>query len=239
MTRYAALIALFWLIAGICSAQTRTPSERGEPPSAAGALGDLESILGESVVTTASRSSERSSTAPSTVYTITSEELRIFGIRTFDEALSFLGVGVYTASVRDYSSGSDVGAQGVLIRDRGRHILALLDGHVMNSQVHGGVSINEALGVPLEAVDHVEVMLGAGSVMYGSNAMLLVVNIVTRNAREQRGLHATAELGLAAPSDGERIVGSRKDQSAGARYRVEAGAAATFGEHADLVINAE
>ena len=109
---------LAWLVCGVAARSTAQPTAPATPESGAtaaegGDLGDLESLLGESVVTTASRSSERASTAPSTVYTITAEELRIFGIRSFDEALGYLGLGVYAASARDYTSGGEVGAQGV------------------------------------------------------------------------------------------------------------------------------
>jgi outer membrane receptor protein involved in Fe transport len=213
-------------------------SDGGAPAETADTseLGGLEAMLGESVVTTASRSAERTSTAPSTVYAISAEELRRFGIRTIDEALSFLGLGVYAASARDFVQGIDVGAQGVLLRDRGRHMLGLIDGHVMNSQVTGGVSINEAFGVPLEAINHIEVMLGAGSVMYGSNAMLLVVNVVTRRARDQQGLSAIAELGVAAPHEGKSVVAGER---VGRRFRTGVRGATKFGEHADLMISAE
>jgi outer membrane receptor for ferrienterochelin and colicins len=198
--------------------------------------GSLEAMLGESVVTTASRSAERTSTAPSTVYAITADELRTFGIRSIDEALTFLGLGVYAVAARDFVQGIDVGAQGVLLRDRGRHMLGMIDGHVMNSQVTGGVSIHEAFGVPLEAINHIEVMLGAGSVMYGSNAMLLVVNVVTRRARDYQGVSAIAELGVAAPHEGKKLVGGDR---VGARYRGGLRGATTFGEHAELMISAE
>ena len=88
-----------------------------------------------------------------------------------DEALALLGVGLHVQKARDYATGLDVGAQGIMLRDYGRHLLVLLDGHVMNSQASGEVTLHEGLGVPLEAIDHIEVMLGAGSVMYGANAM--------------------------------------------------------------------
>jgi outer membrane receptor for ferrienterochelin and colicins len=218
----------------------RAQEPAAPPPSAASTdedLGGLEALLGESVVTTASRSAERASSAPSTVYAITAHELRTFGIRSIDEALNFLGLGVYSASARDYSTGIDVGAQGVLLRDAGRHMLALLDGHVMNSQVYGGVSINEAFGVPLEAIDHIEVMLGAGSVMYGSNAMLLVVNVVTRRARDTRGVRVISELGLSAPHNGDNLVNDAGRY--GLRYRLGASGAATFGDDAELMVSAE
>jgi outer membrane receptor for ferrienterochelin and colicins len=217
------------------------PASAGDEAGGAGTaeaneLGGLEALLGESVVTTASRSAERTSTAPSTVYAITADELRTFGIRTIDEALGFLGLGIYAVSARDFVQGTDVGAQGVLLRDRGRHMLGMVDGHVMNSQVTGGVSINEAFGVPLEAINHIEVMLGAGSVMYGSNAMLLVVNVVTRRARDGQGVSAIAELGVAAPHEDKNVVGGDR---VGRRYRAGVRAAATFGEHAELMISAE
>jgi outer membrane receptor protein involved in Fe transport len=199
-------------------------------------VGGLEALLDESVVTTASRSAERASTAPSTVYTITADELHTFGMRSIDEALSYLGLGVYSASARDYSTGIDVGAQGVLLRDAGRHILALVDGHTMNSQVYGGVSINEAFGVPLEAIDHIEVMLGAGSVAYGANAMLLVVNVITRGARDAQGVRAIAEIGLSAPHDGKKAIDGGRY---GLRYRLGAVGATQLGEHADLFVSAE
>jgi outer membrane receptor for ferrienterochelin and colicins len=212
--------------------------DAGDPAETteANELGGLEALLGESVVTTASRSAERTSTAPSTVYAITADELRTFGIRTVDEALGFLGLGVYAVSARDFVQGIDVGAQGVLLRDRGRHMLGLVDGHVMNSQVTGGVSINEAFGIPLEAINHIEVMLGAGSVMYGSNAMLLVVNVVTRRPRDHQGVSAIAEVGVAAPHEGDGLA---QGDRVGARYRAGVRGAATFGEHAELMISAE
>lgn len=202
-------------------------------------MGDLESLLGESVVTTASRSAERASTAPSTVFTITADEMRRFGIRSVDEALDYLGLGVYTASARDYTSGIDVGAQGVLIRDRGRHILALLDGHILNSQGTGGVSINEAFGVPLELISHVEVMLGAGSVMYGSNAMLAVINVVTRKARDLPTSRFVAEVGTSLPGDNGRLRGPGDGNSMGLRYRVGASGAVSFSDTAEVTVAAE
>lgn len=206
-------------------------------------LDDLESLLGESVVTTASRSAERASAAPSTVFTITAREMHIFGIRTLDEALAYLGVGFQVARPRDYYAGVDIGASGVMLRDLGRHVLVLLDGHVMNSQANGELQLHEGVGVPLEAIDHLEVILGPGSVMYGSNAMLAVVNIVTRRARDGRGVRAIAELGLAAPmgTDGQP-TGLGAGDRAGIRYRFGAAGATTFdflGSAGELVVHAE
>ncbi len=225
------------------NAAESAPAAHDEAP-ANDDLGGLSSLLGESVVTTASRSAERASSAPAAIFTITAAELRTYGIRSVDEALVFLGVGVQTSRVRDYPSGGDVGAQGVLLRDSGRHVLVLLDGNVMNSQDTGGVPVHEGLGVPLEAIDHLEVVLGAGSVMYGSNAMLAVINIFTRHAADDPGVHATAELGVMPPSgeSGRIRLPTEAGDRFGLRYRLGLGFAREFqlaGSDAELTVRAE
>ncbi len=228
------------------SATTAGTGEAGEPAASEAPveLGGLSSLLDESVVTTASRGAERASTAPAAVFTITAEELRTYGIRSVDEALVFLGVGVQTSRVRDYTTGGDVGAQGVLLRDAGRHVLVLLDGNVMNASDTGSIQVHEGLGVPLEAIDHLEVMLGAGSVMYGSNAMLAVINVLTRRAADDPGVHATAELSVmppAAESGAVRLPTQAGDRF-GLRYRFGLGFAREFrvhGSDAELTVRAE
>ena len=69
-------------------------------------------MLDESVVTTASATSERDSVAPATSVTITSEELRMFGVRSLAEAMSFLSLGVVAS---DPLRTPDLGARGVLL----------------------------------------------------------------------------------------------------------------------------
>lgn len=204
----------------------------------------LATLLDEPVVTTPSRGAERASTAPSSVYTITADELRTFGIRTVDEALVFLGISMLTTRVRDYGSGGDVGANGLVLRDGGRHVLVLLDGQVMNSPDTGTVELHEGFGVPIEAIDHIEVMLGSGSVAYGSNAMLAVVHVITRRGDAGTGVHAVAELGTAAPTgvDGQPVLPEREGERAGLRYRLGLGFSHAFrllGAEAVLTVRGE
>ena len=209
------------------AAEPAAPSADGAE-SGMGDMGDLESLLGEAVVTTASRSAERASVAPSTVYSITANEIMSSGMRTLDEALEFLGLGIYVAKPRDYATGVDVGAQGLMFRDAGRHVLVMLDGQILNSQGTGRVSIHEAVGVPLELIDHVEVMLGPGSVMYGSNAMLAVINVVTKRARDFDGLHASAEIGGSPAQDASGTPTTAAGTHPGLRYRAALGGGHRF-----------
>ena len=205
------------------------PALADEPAGQSGQdTSDLEDLLGESVVTTASRGPERARVAPATVVNITAGDIAESGARTVSEALDFLGLGVYIAEPRDYTSAGDVGAQGLLFRDGGRHVLVLLDGMVLNSQATGRISLNEALGVPIEGIDHIEVMLGPGSVAYGSNAMLAVINIVTRGGHDLRGLRLSAELGGAMAQDERGTPTTTAGTRPGVRYRLSAGGGASF-----------
>jgi outer membrane cobalamin receptor len=152
---------------------------------------DLQSLLNESVVTAASKSAETTSVAPATSTTVTAEDMRIHGIHSIDEAIDFLSLGVVSSNTL---RASDVGARGVLLRrDQGAHILLLVDGHVVNEPLYGAARLERGAGIPMELVDHIEVILGPGSVLYGSNAMLGVINVVTKNAHVFHGTHVVAE----------------------------------------------
>lgn len=217
---------------------------QSEPEGDAADLGDLESLLGEEVVTTASRSAERASTAPATVQIIDGATLRRYGMRSLDEALGFLGLGSFVAdSGGDYSTGVDTGFQGVLLRDRNRHVLVLIDGHVTNAQSTGETRLDVALGLPLELIDHVEVMLGPGSVSYGSNAMMAVVNVVTLRARDYGTARLVAEGTLIAPLgvNSSLSLGGDGDRYGG-RYRLGGGFARSgtlWGHTAEVVVHGE
>src|SRR5690242_14690607 len=91
---------------------------------------ELEGMLEESVISGASKSAETARTAPATTTTITAEQLRQHGIRSVDQAINFLSLGMITESPL---SSVEIGARGVLItQDFGNHVLVLVDGHALN-----------------------------------------------------------------------------------------------------------
>jgi outer membrane receptor for ferrienterochelin and colicins len=159
----------------------------GARPALADDTDDLRALLSENVITTASTSAQTASTAPATSVTLTAEDLSRFGIRTLDEAINFLSLGVIAA---DPLRTPDVGARGVLLpEDNGKHFLVLVNGHAMNDPLYGAARFDAGAGIPLDVIDHVEVIVGPGSVLYGSNAMLGVINVITKTGSEYRGGH--------------------------------------------------
>jgi outer membrane receptor for ferrienterochelin and colicins len=153
---------------------------------------ELEGLLDESIVTTASKSAETATTAPATSSTLTAEDMRAYGIHSLAEAINYLGLGAITF---DPLFTADIGARGVFLKgDQGNHFLLLVDGHAVNEQLSGSARFDRGLGIPIEVIDHVELILGPGSVLYGSNAMLGVINVVTKRAKHWQGLHLGGEV---------------------------------------------
>jgi outer membrane cobalamin receptor len=152
---------------------------------------DLGRLLEESIVTTASKAAQMETTAPATSSTLSADDMQRYGIHSLAEAINYLSLGAITF---DPLFTADIGARGVFLKgDQGNHFLLLVDGHAVNEQLAGSARFDHGLGVPIELVDHIEVILGPGSVLYGSNAMLGVINVVTKRARYFSGMHVTGE----------------------------------------------
>lgn len=184
----------------------------------------LEELLGQSIVSTPSKGNETDTTAPATTSVITAEQLRQFGLRSLDEAIDYLALGMVTSSPLHTA---EIGARGVLIsEDYGNHVLLLVDGHILNEAWNGTAYFERGAGVPFELIDHIEVILGPGSVLYGSQAMLGVINIVTKRAKDRPGLSVNAELDSALPHKG--ATGSGSLAAAGLGYKVGGGYGLVF-----------
>lgn len=162
---------------------------------------DLEALLSENVVSGASKEAETASDAPALTTTITAEDIRRYGIRSIDEAIDFLGMGMVT---QNPLHSVEVGGRGVLITaDYGNHVLLVVDGHVLNEPWNGTAYFEQGAAIPMELIDHIELVLGPGSVLYGGSAMLGVVNVVTKRAAAFKGLHIVGE-GAVSPEQGRK-----------------------------------
>lgn len=161
---------------------------------------DIAALLEQSVVSGASKTAETAGDAPATTHVITSDQIRRHGIRTLAEAIDYLGRGLMT---QDPLHAVEIGGRGVLLAgDFGIHVLLVVDGHALNEAWGGASYYEQGAGIPIELVDHIELVLGPGSVLYGSSAMLGVVHVVTKRAKDYDGVHAILELG-ASPAQGK------------------------------------
>lgn len=184
---------------------------------------ELAALLEENVVAGPSQTAERAKDAPATTSTIPGDDLRRYGIRSLAEALDFLSLGLVT---QDPLHTVEVGSRGVLLTgDYNNHLLLMIDGHYVNEPWGSSAFVDAGLGVPIELIDRVEIMLGPGSVVYGGNAMLAVVNVITRGASTFGGVRVVAE-GTISPGQARGNIDSLAARDLGASYRIGAGAGA-------------
>ncbi len=161
---------------------------------------ELAELLSENVVSGASRTHEIASDAPATTSTITAKDIRRYGIRSIAEAINFLGMGLVT---QNPLHSVEVAGRGVLLTaDFGNHVLLVVDGHVFNEPWDGTAYLEQGAAIPMEIIDHIELVLGPGSVLYGGNAMFGVVNVVTKRPASYSGVHVVGEFG-ASPQHGK------------------------------------
>jgi outer membrane receptor for ferrienterochelin and colicins len=197
-------------------------------------LAELRGLVEEPILSTASQSLETASAAPATSTSITADDLRRFGIRSLDEAINYLALGMLT---QNPLHSVDIGARGVLLTsDFGNHVLLLVNGHAMNEQWDGTAYFERGAAIPFELIDHIEIILGPGSVLYGSSAMLGVINIITKRASAFDGYHLVVESEL--PVSARVGLGVGREFSLGGLpasitvaldYYRQAGPAFTFG----------
>lgn len=126
------------------------------------------------------------------VYVINRQQIEAQGTRTVNEALRYLpGV------LSEGTAGGQLGAlSGQFIRGGvSSQTLILLDGRPLNEV--GGFGAFDLSNFTTDAVEQIEVLPGGGSVLYGSNAIGGVINIITRRPPTEPGLEtaATAAVG--------------------------------------------
>ena len=151
----------------------------------------LESLL-EVPLTVASLASESFRDAPSSVTVFTRREIQNMGILTIEDLLNFVpGMqAARTASRSVYS----VSARGRISSQLSNDILFLINGQRLNDDFSGtAVLFNRFLTTG--NVAQVEVIRGPGSALYGSNAFLGVVNIVTSVDLNEASLAGSSHRG--------------------------------------------
>jgi len=150
---------------------------------------------GQEEVLGASRAAEAVEDAPASVTIISRQELRAMAYPTIAEAIR--GVrGMYLSNDDTYIS---TGVRGFSRPgDYGNRILVLLDGHPTNDNWVGSSYVGFDARVDIDDVERIEVVRGAGSVVYGNGAFFGVINLVTRAKGEPTHAELAVSTALAA-----------------------------------------
>jgi outer membrane receptor protein involved in Fe transport len=154
----------------------------------------LEELLAAEIdkVSGVSRMEQLIAEAPAAITVLTHKDIRRHGWRTLAELLrSAPGINLSynslytTASIRGQTSALDMGS----------FMLLLIDGQRLTSNISDASLLGEDMPIDLEWIDRVEIITGASSAVYGSNAVLAVVNIITHAEVDLASAEATLDIG--------------------------------------------
>ncbi|HJV69483.1 TonB-dependent receptor plug domain-containing protein [Ideonella sp.] len=151
----------------------------------------LESLL-ETEVVSAARFAHQVTDAASAVSVLTAEEIRIYGLRTFGEVLDHMR-GLHVSHSLDYVF---LGARGIGgPRSLAGRVLLLIDGIPALDNLYDQLYLGHDGPLDVALIDRIEYAPGSGTAMYGNNAFLGVINVVTKRGRDIDGVQASAALG--------------------------------------------
>ena len=92
--------------------------------------------------------------------------------------------------------GAEVWLQGLGTEDaQAARVLLLVNGQRMNENMYDAAVIDRTLMVEVDAIERVEFVAGPGSSIYGNNAMLGVINVITRTGKSIDGVRVAGEVG--------------------------------------------
>lgn len=149
----------------------------------------LEELM-QQTVTVSNRASESRWYSSSAVTIISAQQIKNSGIRTIPELMRLIP-GFHVKRI----DGNKWAISSRRVADRfSASMLVMMNGRTLYNPLFAGTfwDVQDTL---LEDIDHIEVVRGPGSAVWGANAITGVLNIVTKNAAHTMGTLAVAGAG--------------------------------------------
>jgi outer membrane receptor for ferrienterochelin and colicins len=137
----------------------------------------LSELLRGDVTLSYSRSAERIDDAPASVTVIPRQQLLLWGYQSLAEALEHV-VGFYPIDDHIMPNVAVRGISGGLRAESGL-LKVMIDGRPISFRPTGGNWLGPEL-IPMSAVERIEIIRGPTSTVYGADAFLGVINVITR-----------------------------------------------------------
>ncbi|NLC35794.1 MAG: TonB-dependent receptor [Alcaligenaceae bacterium] len=142
----------------------------------------------DNIVVTASRTPQELDDVTGDITVVSREELQRAGGDSVAQILS------RQPGVQITNTGGPQTTTGVMLRGaETRHTLVLVDGVRINSSFNSGVNWN---AIDPAAIERIEILRGAASSLYGSDAIGGVINIITRKGEQDRPFSVWGNVGF-------------------------------------------
>ncbi len=154
----------------------------------------LEDLIEIDIVSVASGKAEPINMAPAVASVITAQDIEAMGATNLDEVLNTIpGVRVVRGRTFDNSTYviRGVAPTGLQLSNE---VLFMINGVPFRRLLNGSYA-GARKGIPLQAVQRIEVIRGPGSALYGADALAGVVNIITKTAQDIDGVEIRGRMG--------------------------------------------
>ncbi len=144
-----------------------------------------------------SKTKENKNTAAGVISIVTEEDIKRYGGNNLFDVLNRV-TSMYMLSSYIWTNGT-ASMRGDLYTHVNNHILILINGRPFRDSAYGGLTETAFRNFPIHHIAQIEVIRGAGSVLYGTNAFAGVINLVTKKAQQDsvtvRGRYGSFETG--------------------------------------------
>ncbi|MHC1774741.1 MAG: TonB-dependent receptor [Lentimicrobium sp.] len=154
-------------------------------------------------IVTATRTDSRIANTPVRINQLSPELIATLPLQSIDEVLKIAPGINYGRSFGIFSTKATVTMRGMSGKEQGR-VLILVDGIPMNKSDGGGFDWNM---MDPGMVKRIEITKGAGSAIYGGNAMGGIINIITRKPEGPLFVNAGLEYGTFNTFGGKLVAG--------------------------------
>jgi outer membrane cobalamin receptor len=154
-------------------------------------------------ITSSTLTEESLQTVPSSMTVYTRADIRRLGLRHLHELVNLVP-GFQSSRADESGLNYTMSSRGRRVGTSSREVLLMIDGQRINDDWTGGSTLHDQL-ITLENVEKVEVIRGPGSAIYGSNAMMGVINITTGSDNSlaiDAGSHASRHASAQAHAKG-------------------------------------
>lgn len=152
----------------------------------------LDSLLNIRI-SSVSKYEQASREAPANVTILAADDIAAYGHVDLMEALQTIQ-SIYLSYDRNYTY---IGMRGFSRpTDYNNRILFLIDGVPMNDNIWGGVACRQDyFAISMDQVERIEVIRGASSALYGTSAMMGVINVVMKDGQALDGGNLKLQAG--------------------------------------------
>ena len=160
---------------------------------------DLRWLQAEGMVEVVSKQKEDKNNAAGIISVVTADDIKRYGGNNLFDVLNRV-TSMYMLSSYIWSNGT-ASMRGDLFTHVNNHILILINGRPFRDSAYGGMTETAFRDYPIHHIEQIEVIRGAGSVLYGTNAFAGVINIVTKKQQDDsvtvRGRYGSFNTGQA------------------------------------------